>query len=267
MYLLFDIGGTHTRIAFSKDTKTISEPIIYHTPQNYQEGLDQLEINSKKLLGRDFEEIKLVCGGIAGTLSEDKSTFLSGKHISGWDNKPFKHHLEEIFKCEALIENDAALGGLGETVHGSGKDFNIVAFLTIGTGVGGARIVDGKIDRNFEGFEPGRMIVDGVHTLENLVSGFALEKRYGIKSGDIEDNKVWQEVTRWVSIGINNLIVEWSPEVIILGGSLSQRIDLGQLNLHLKKLQPFPNLPPIKKAIFGQTSTLYGALEYANKVS
>ncbi len=257
MFLLIDIGGTHTRIATSQDNQTLSEPVIYHTPQAYLEGLNNLKSQISNL-----KNIDQVCCGIAGSLNSDKSVLIQAPHLLNYVDKPLKHNLEEIFRCGAVLENDAALGGLGEAHFGSGRGYNIIGFLTIGTGVGGVRIVDRQIDHNSLGFEPGKMIVDGVHTLEDLVSGWALEKKYGIKSGDIFDPEVWTEVTRVVSIGINNLIVEWSPELIILGGSLSQKLDLSQINLQLKKLQPFPKLPALKRAQLGQASTLYGGLEY-----
>src|SRR4030066_415253 len=71
--------------------------------------------------------------------------------------------LESIEVQSTPQQFDKALGLISdyyEKVKGAGKGFNIVAFLTIGTGVGGARIVGGKPDANVFGFEPGHQIID-----------------------------------------------------------------------------------------------------------
>ena len=74
------------------------------------------------------------------------------------------------------IANDTAVVGLGEAHRGAGIGYNIVTYITVSTGVGGTRIVDGRIDRRIYGFEPGHQTID----IDNSVWE-------GSASGQLED--------------------------------------------------------------------------------
>src|SRR3989344_7879025 len=143
MYLLFDIGGTKMRVAYSRDGHAFEEPRIVATPQNFAVGMQTIERTARELsAGRP---LRGVAGGIAGSLDESKEKVFRAGNLSDWAGKPLKKELEKIFHTEVFLENDAALGALGEAVAGVGKGKAIVAYLTISTGVGGARIVNGEI--------------------------------------------------------------------------------------------------------------------------
>jgi len=76
-----------------------------------------------------------------------------------------------------FIENDASIVGLGEAVSGAGMGEEIVVYITVSTGVGGTRIVSGEIDEHAYGFEPGHELINMQDSLEDLVSGTAVEER------------------------------------------------------------------------------------------
>lgn len=254
MFLVFDIGGTKTRIAISDGT-SVNEPSIFPTPQGYQEGLE---------IFRQFldQHPTALAGGIGGPLQHDKQELEASPQLPDWVDKPLKQDLEKMFNVPVLLENDAALAGLGEATHGAGKGYSIIAYLTISTGVGGAKIESGKIDKNTHGFEPGQMVI-GDGKLADLISSIGLEKKYGMKPEDIEDQEVWDKTAEYLAQGLNNIIVDWSPEVIVLGGGVISSISLDKVTLHLKKIMKvFPDIPPIVKAKLGDQSGLYGALEY-----
>lgn len=179
MYLLFDIGATKTRLALSKDLKSFADPVIFDTEQDYEKGIAGI-CNHVERMTR--EEIKGIAGGISGTLDATRSKLTRSPNLSGWVNKPIDERLETDFKCPVFIENDAAVVGLGEAVSGAGMGKSIVMYMTVSTGVGGARIVNGEIDEHALGFEPGTEIIDMQHTLEELVSGRAVEERFGKKA-------------------------------------------------------------------------------------
>ncbi len=252
MYLLFDIGGTKTRIATS-DGKTINQPTIFPTLKkyslkNFRQFMDQ--------------KIQAIAGGIAGPLNQDKTGLADSLQLPDWINQPLKEDLQKILNVPVYLENDAALAGLGEATHGAGRGYAVVAYLTISTGVGGVKIVDSKIDKNVHGFEPGQMMIeDG--KLADLISGMSLEKKYGIKPEDIKDEAIWDKTAQYLAQGLNNIIVDWSPEIIILGGGVANSIPVDKIKLHLKKIiKIFPNIPPIVKSELGDSAGLYGALEY-----
>ena len=193
-----------------------------------------------------------------------KTKIKSHPHIPLWSNQPLKKTLEKALSAPVILENDAALAGLGEAIYGAGKNYNIIAYLTISTGVGGVKIENKKIDENSLGFEPGFQIMnnDGL-TLEDLVSGFGLEKRFGKKGEDIIDPMVWDEVAKNLAVGIYNTILYWSPNVVILGGSVIKSLDLEKIKNYLQEANEIlPELPEIKKAELGDSSALWGALAY-----
>ena len=255
-------------MAVSEDLKSFSEPKIYQTPKNYEEGIS-LFIKTASGLMRG-KKVKAVAGGIAGPFDERKRSLIGSPQLKDWVRKPFRQKLREEFAAEVYIENDAALSGLGEAAYGAGQGARIVAYLTVSTGVGGARIVNGKIDEKTIGFEPGFQIIDadktlcpdcdGMH-LGAMINGRSLEKRFGKKGEEIDDQKVWEDASKFLAYGLNNIAVLWSPDVIVLGGSVMKSIDIKKVEEHLKNiLKIFPELPELKPAELGDLGGLWGAM-------
>src|SRR3989339_806271 len=103
MQILIDIGGTKMRIGVPKEGgDALGTSCIIHTPETGDEAVRLLVATGREIAG-DAE-------------------------------------LEGGFGAPAVIENDAAVVGLGEARYGAGKSYEIVAYLTISTGVGGAKI-------------------------------------------------------------------------------------------------------------------------------
>lgn len=259
-YILFDIGGTNMRIGLSKNLKKIEKFKVMPTPGNFSVGMKMLKDAADSM--RDGARICAVSGGVAGTLNKEKNSINLASNLPEWNHKPFLKDLAFSFQCPVYLENDAALAGLGESVYGSGKENGIVAYITVSTGIGGARIVQGKIDANSFGFEPGHQIIDkNGKTLEEMVSGSSLEKQYGKNVREIRDKTAWEETGRILALGIHNTILHWSPDIVILGGSLMKSISLSLVRQNLKNTaNPFYSLPPIKKSALGDIAGLYGAM-------
>lgn len=266
MYLLFDIGGTKIRLAVSTDHQTLSEPIAISTPTDFDQAMTQFQAAAEKLTQ---QHKLLACAGGVRALDPTKTTLLKHPHLPLWEGQPLKERLLKLLNCPVYLENDAAMAGLGEALKGAGQGKKIVAYLTIGTGVGGARIIDGQIDQASLGFEPGHQIIEShpqPTDLESLIAGSALEKKYHQKPEEIDNPKVWEEVVRNLAIGLNNIIVEWSPEIIILGGSVTNKIPFEKLQAELSQiLKIFPTPPPIVKASLGDSAGLVGALQYLRR--
>lgn len=269
MYLLFDIGGTNMRIAVSKDGQTIKESKIAPTPVDFNQGIQTLKQISDEF--SSGERITGVAGGIAGPLDKEKTCLAKSPNIQGWINKPLKTELEKIFGCRVILENDTAMGGIGEAVKGAGIGKQIVAYIALGTGVGGKRIVDGRISGDSFNFEPGHQIImpdgnpcncGGKGHMEPYVSGSYFEKMYGKKGEEINDPKIWDEVSRYLAISLVNTTVHWTPDIIVLGGSVSQSIPLEKVNAYLKDLLTiYPTAPKVVLGTLGNDAGLYGALE------
>jgi len=275
-YLFFDIGGTNTRLAVSQSGTSFSRTKIYPTPREYNEGISIL---SKFFL----EELKslspgVIVGGIAGPLNKEKTLSTNPPNLPGWQNKPLQETLSTRFNCPVFLENDTALAGLGEASVGAGKNHNLVAYLTISTGVNGVRLVHKKIEENSLGFEIGHQIIDfdnsfhlgtssGRGELEDFISGREVAKRFNSDPAKITDQSAWDQIAEFLSVGIANTILYWSPEIIVLGGSMMKKISLDVVSDHLsKRLSIFSKLPPMKKAELGDLGVLYGALHYLTQL-
>lgn len=264
MYLVFDIGGTNMRITISSDGKTLSSTKIVPTPTDFDQGIQALKQVADEL--SQGQKIEAVTGGLPGSLDSKKTMTTNSANLPDWNNKPLKEILQKELNAPAFLENDAALAGLGEAIDGAGQGHKIVAYMTISTGVGGARIVDGKIDSNSLGFEPGYQIIHNEKVLGDYVSGRALETLTGQKPEDIKDPKVWDSVARYLAVGLNNIVVFWSPDIIVLGGSVTKSIPLDKVRGYLKELlKIFPDQPEIVQAKLGDSAGLYGALAYLNQ--
>ncbi len=280
MYLVFDIGGSKMRIARTSNFKKLEEIIILKTPNDFNEGILEFCRASNKLSGG--KKIKAIAGGIAGPLDKNYTKVINAPNLKSWNNKPFKASLEKKLKTKVMLQNDTAMVALGETHFGAGKLFRkngIVAYVTVSTGVGGARIVDGKIDRNIYGFEIGSQTIDADGTilpkykspgiLEDYISGKSVYKNTGKNPVLIKDDKFWSDMAKLLAYGLNNTIVHWSPSIVILGGSMMNKIGIPisevirNVNSFLKI---FPKKPKIVHAKLGDLGGLYGSMVYLEKI-
>lgn len=268
MYLLFDIGGTNTRIVLSEDAFTFGEPTVLRTPSDFDEGMTRMREVMNTLSGGN--PILAAAGGIAGPLDATRETLGAAPNLPNWRHKPVREVLAEALGAEVFLENDAALAGLAEAINGVAKSYPIAAFLTLGTGVGGARIVNGAIDRSDFGFEPGHQIIvpggepcgcGGAGHLESYVSGAGIERQFGKKPFEIADPAIWEEVAQYLAIGINNIIVHWSPRLVVLGHTdIMKKIPLERVREHVASLLKIVPLPKIELSKLGDRGVLYGAL-------
>jgi predicted NBD/HSP70 family sugar kinase len=280
MYLLFDIGGTKTRIAVAKKkSQEISKMEIIPTSSNFEQAVEQIALVSKKLSGEN-STIEAAAGGLGLPLNKEKSAaiFNSSKEIfEDWVEKPFKQKLEEKLNCSVFLENDASMGALGEATFGAGKGHEIVVFYTISTGVGGAKIADGEIDESSVGFEPGWQIVDlagsmwpeseiiPVHL--GIINGRNIKKIMGKPAREVGDDEFWKKVAKTLAVGLYNSMVIWSPDIFVVGGSVAKKIPMEFVAEELRKIpSPFKQSPAIKRAELGEKCGLFGALHFLNNM-
>ncbi len=154
--------------------------------------------------------------------------------------------------------------------------------------MGGGRIVNGQIDKNSMGFEVGHQIIDADVTffpqdkkfkkvfrdkgwntgsLTSYISGSSLKIRYGKDPEEIVDEKIWEKSAEFLAIGLNNTIVHWSPDIVVLGGSMMNKIPIEKVRSYLKNtLKIFLHHPEVKKAELGDLGGLYGALALLKQI-
>ncbi len=260
MYILIDIGGTKTRVAITRDGESFDEPSVFKTPQDFSEWLANLHKSTEFTILN--KALRGVIVGVPGTFT-DMGIIIKTPNLQAWQGVPIKEHLEKLFSVPVTIKNDAALVGLGEAVHGAGKGHSIVAYLTISTGVGGVRIVDGKIDKSTYGFEIGHSIIDVEHErdVESFIGGGSLERQFGKPSHEVKDSSVWERVNRHAGIFGANTIMYWSPSVIIYGGPVMNDLHIEIIEKEAKRhLLMYKDYPLFIRGTLKDFGGLYGAL-------
>lgn len=269
------------RVAASRDCNELTtEPLVQTTPDSFADGIAQFSEMVAELCGD--EPVTMAAGGVAGPLSAEKDRLVNSPNNPDWKDKPLRDELSKALDAPVILENDTAVIGLGETHFGPGKGNEIVVYMTVSTGVGGARIVNGHVDVSRNGFEPGHQIIDldgsmcsvcntanthGAGHLEGYVSGTATEHRFGVPPYEITDDETWQQVARWLAAGVNNTIVHWSPDIVVLGGAMIVKrpgIAVADVQKYLREfLTIFPESthPPIVEATCGDHGGVWGAME------
>ncbi len=268
MYFACDIGGTQTRISTSDDCLHFREPIIEETPKNPADGLRMI-IDTIKFLAQKHDpvnqKIDAVVIGIAGVLNESHSMLLKSPNLGPWERIPIKEKLEKELNTKVHVENDTDIVGLGEAVAGAGRGYEICVYITISTGIGGVKIVNGKFEKNHYGFEPGFQILNN-QTRENwqdLCSGTSIENKYNMHPKDVAKTENWEEVEENIAIGLNNSIVHWSPDVLVVGGSMAKDLDADRLKQKLNSIMRIhPTLPEIKIAELGSIGGIHGGFAF-----
>ena len=275
-YIVFDIGGTKTRIATSTDLKSFDEVRSYKTPPTFKAGM-QLFVETVAEL---TDDITAIAGGIRGRLMEDKSGVENDGKLTKWAGESVVGYLQKEYgTIPVFLENDAAIAGVGEAVFGGGEGLPIVAYHTVSTGVGGAKIEDGEIDQAHIGFEPGHQILDIdrtilgediTPTLENMVSGTAVKNRFGVEPYEIPQTDIlWDELAGYLGQGLRNTILYWSPDAIVLGGSMiigdpAIKIDAIR-KATARAMEGFEPTPLICEAKLGDEAGLWGGLAVLTK--
>lgn len=266
MNILIDIGGTKIRIAGSRVPDRFDEPIIIATPQTYAEAFKWI-VDAVKVIAAN-EPIESITAGVPALLSRDRRMILSAAmHIPDWVGRDFAGDLEQTLGTRTRLENDTELVGLGEAVFGAGIGARIVMYLTVSTGVNGIRIVDGKIEPAVFGTAIGHQYLStnsDAFKWEDLISGYAIQQKYGVPPRDLgKDSPAWEELAIVTAFGLHNSILHWSPDRIVLGGSMFNEIGISpeRVRFHLERInKTLPELPEIVHSSLADLGGLWGGL-------
>lgn len=258
-----DIGGTTIKIATWKDGKLQSKHAV-DTPTDLDSFYDVLTNEVKQIK----QNIKIEGVAISSPGAVNQRTGI----IGGASAIPYIHNfkivaeLEKRFDLPVAIENDANSAALGELAAGAGKGCDSMAFFVIGTGIGGALIMNQKIwhGAHLFGGEFGFMLM-GTHTLSELASPVAMANRYNERTGKKLDGKtvfeladqddpvasdVRQTLIHALAVAIYNIQHSFDPEKIVLGGGISNNPELiPLLNQEIDRLRDNIDLTTLKPNI------------------
>jgi glucokinase len=188
-----DIGGTKIAGGVVDADGVIVEKVRVDTPGDTRALADAVIDMTRHLSGR--HDVAAVGVAAAGFISKDRSTVIHAPNIA-WHNEPLKESLQAGIHLPVTIENDANAAGWAEYRFGAGQGHSDMVMLTLGTGVGGAIVLDGELFRGGHGIagELGhtRFIRDGLPCgcgqngcLEQYASGRALQRA----ADDIADDE------------------------------------------------------------------------------
>ena len=227
--------------------------------------------------------------GIPGTIDRKNGKVLYSNNIQ-WEDVPIVQQLGKVIPCPVRIANNADCAALGEAVAGAGKEYSDVAMFTLGGGVGGGIILNGKVFEGgiMGGSEIGHMVVRSggrictcgrKGCLEAYASVPALlqnaEKVCGEKISldeiferyrkkDEVISKVIEEYIDALGVGVINIINIFRPQLILIGGMLSKYAEdfIKPLN-DIAQKESFGGMhgmiPEIKVAELGKNAGMIGA--------
>jgi glucokinase len=257
--------------------------------------VDEL-LESKRFGLSDISRIGIGFGGIVDT---NTGVIVKSYQIDGWNNFPLKEWAEERWNKPVFIQNDASAAGLAEALCGAGRGCSRVFYITVGSGIGGGWIRNGKVDdgQGFGAAEIGHTWVpDPVSgtpvELEQVCSGWSIGRRarsvseyhptlmtelagtlekidakivyLAAEQGDSAANLVLIQTCQTLGLAISNVIALLNPERIILGGGVSLMGNLfwDQLRKEIKSraIPYFASQVELVPAELGESVVVIGAL-------
>lgn len=267
MILGVDIGGTKTLLGVFNKKGEVVETFKFPTPKNYKEFLSELKTSVNNLKNKGF---KTAVAAVPGRLERDKGTFVRGGNLS-WLNVSICKDLQDAVGITTLqVENDAKLAGLSEA---QAYPDSLVLYITISTGIGTSVVDNGRLDHAMLDSEGGFILVsNGKEMLpwEKVGSGRAIKEKYGKLARDIDDQKIWDEITDTMALGIADLCAVVEPEVIVIGGGVgSSFAKFGSLlTAKVAKLKPeIIRMPKIVGAKDAEMASLRGCYVYAQQTA
>ncbi|MBR5309610.1 MAG: ROK family protein [Oscillospiraceae bacterium] len=304
-----DLGGTNIGIGIVSEEGELvfknSVPVEDNkNPSALLEQMAQGTLDTIAASGRELSDISFVGIGIPGLIKGPKGPVILAANIN-WHNVDAVGILEERIGLPVILGNDADCAAMGEYYAGSGKQYKSLIMITLGTGVGGGTVIDGKLFPGCNGFggEYGHipLVHNGVQcgcgkrgcfevygsanalkrqtrevaeehpesiiwemcegNLDNISGRTAFD---AAEQGDETGKAIVEQYISYLADGISGIINIFRPEVIILGGGVSNQgaslID--PLNEKVAKLCVASDVieaPKVVKASLGNSAGIIGA--------
>lgn len=235
-----DIGGSSIKFGRFLSNGDCTESLVLPTPQpalpkavyaQLAHGIDLLKNSACVAIGV----------GMPGPADAAGRVAQLAINLPQWHDIPLADWLEDHGQLPAVLENDANCAGLGEAWLGAGKDYRNFILLTLGTGVGGAVFLNGKLFTGPQGAggELGLISIEtegypcnsgnrgsleqhaSAQTLRREMNLTGLELAQLAAQGDAEAIAYWEKFGQRLGMGIANLVYVLTPDAVIIGGGLS----------------------------------------------
>lgn len=293
MYLGIDIGGTKIACGLVTDTGEVLRQSRCPTPLSG--GTSILDAALSLAGGYRAEPIKAIGVGTGGQVNADTGVIVSATQLlPGWAGTAVKATFEAAFVLPCFVDNDVNALAVGEHRFGAGQNLPTVVYLALGTGVGGALLMNGHLHHgaHWTGAEFGHLLLtmgeeSPRRTLEEFVSGPGLVQTYrdisGFSgfSGDITGEAIAAEARRYsqsqaalavtrtgeyLGYGLASLANILDPDLIVVGGgpaALGESLLEPARRVLARYALPGPAQCPVVFAALGPDASLIGAAALA----
>jgi glucokinase len=283
-----DVGGTKIAAGVVDRQGRIERRVERPTPTESQDEL--LAALDEIVEELHVEGVAAIGFGMPSTIDQRSGRIVSSVHVPVGDFD-FRKRMADRFSLPVALDNDANAAAIAEWKVGAGRGSNYMIMLTLGTGVGGGLILDGKPYRGFvgAGAEIGHMVLEyggepcsgncsGHGHLEQVASGGAADRAAvrilgpgmtgrelvgAAREGNEEAREAIAEIGRKLGAAIGSLVNIFDPEVVVIGGGFSQARDVflepALESMREEALPPGRDLVRVVPALLGPDAGLVGA--------
>jgi glucokinase len=254
-----DIGGTKIAVGMVNDSgEVLSRQETPTDAHNYAKGLAAIASMLRETARTAGVEITGIGIGSTGPVDPISGQFGEVDFLPGWRMQNPGEDLSRMFNVRTALENDADAAALAEASWGAGKNKSRLIYVTVGTGIGGGLVFDGRLYRGVDGSHPelGHQVIDPSGPLcscgyrgcwESLAAGPAMvawvdanapadyrhrdnltAKRICqlAQEGDALARQAVERESYYMGLGLANLINLFTPDVIVLSGSVMKSAPL-----------------------------------------
>ncbi|CAM2363582.1 ROK family protein [Listeria seeligeri] len=287
MYFVYDIGGTFIKFALMENNGNIKMKDKFPTTAKSAEELVAQMVEKFLPYKQAVKGIAVSCPGV---VDSEKGVIYQGGSLLFMHEKNLAEMLARECHVPVVLQNDAKSAALAELWLGVAKDVHSAAILTLGSGVGGGIIMDGKLQSGYHlmagevsymesDFDTEKLrgeffgrtgsaveLIKRIATKKNLTDKKDGEQVFAlIAHGDEEANAIFNDYIYGLAVQILNIQYLIDPEIIAIGGGISaQPIVVERLNeavAQIKAANPFHAAKPnIVTCRFQNDANLYGAL-------
>jgi len=291
-----DLGGTNIKIGLiSQQGRILKNKVL--TTANFKNRYQLITtvVNSiKQFILEERLKANSILGlgmGLPGPVDSKRGVVYFFPNIPGWNNVPLKKIMEDKLKLPTFIDNDVNLITLAEWKYGAGRGTNNMVCLTLGTGVGGGIIAEGRLYRgeNLIAGEIGHIPINEDGPVCNCGGRGCLERYVGnkyilqearrrlknkrlsleeltrsAKRGHRSAINIWQSVGRHIGVALTGVVNLLNPSKIVIGGGVSEAgpVLFTEISKTLKKRAMPQQAKSVKvlKAKLGSNAGIIGAL-------
>ena len=282
-----DVGGTALKLGQFDRQGNCLQTLTVPTPQpSTPDAVIEAIVAAMETLDPQ-QESKAISLGTPGPADSAGRVALVAINLAHWRNVPLADRLEALTQRPVVIANDANCAGLGEAWKGAGQQFQNLVMLTLGTGVGGAIILNGQLYVGPNGLagELGLITLNpngppcnsgNTGSLEQYVSIQAIQRDTGLEpkvwgdraeQGDPLALEFWQNYGRTLAAGLASIAYILTPEAIVFGGGISASapyfLPALQEELYRRVLLSSPETLPVLPAQLGNQAGMVGAAKLA----